>query len=258
MHTCYFTITQQGKGGELTYTLTARYKGKEYVTVAHSIGDEVTYEDEEFSALNEYLGTRDDVETFINPDGSIDIYDSQDARASRRFRELTAEEKQAYSLLDIPVADHRSRLRSQSNPWEGMNSTDKAFCAVWDDNTYHDSHIWMNISASDNLYKLFDYPYLTSQGMNDKISSISMSYNLSDANLCAIVTVWEDSYYNNSDRGATRSKHRTNFVATYNTPTPTWVNLRQIPCIGSSNTWNDRISSLSFHIGYASSLPKQY
>jgi len=107
-----------------------------------------------------------------------------------------------------------------------------------------------------NPYDIYEIPYMKSVGLNDKVSSLMVRYNMDDPNGCAILTVWEDSNFNHDDND--RTKHRTNFVATYTERTKAVGNLKNVSCFNAHDSWNDRISSISFHVGYADSLPKEY
>ena len=55
-----------------------------------------------------------------------------------------------------------------------------------------------------------------------------------------------------------RTKHRTNFVATHSSRIKAVYNLKKVSCFNAHDSWNDRISSISFHVGYADSLPEEY
>lgn len=248
------TITQAGTAPTKSapFTVKALYKDNEYTTSAYTLGDSVVYESQEFNRLVRELKNQDEVETFVLPDGTLWFTDAQDAARDKTLKMAAPEE---YRTLKAKPAqlEHAPMSRSASDPLEGIDASALAYCSVWDDNSYQDNHLIFNI---DDYSKLCEYQYLRDLGMNDKISSVAMYNNISDSSLCAVMTVWEDSYFNFGDND--RTKHRINFVTTSANRTGLWPNLRQIPCINSGNTWNDRISSLSFHIGYASSLPKQY
>lgn len=51
---------------------------------------------------------------------------------------------------------------------------------------------------------------------------------------------------------------RTNFVATHSSRTKAVYNLKKVSCFNAYDSWNDRISSISFHVGYADNLPEEY
>ena len=92
--------------------------------------------------------------------------------------------------------------------------------------------------------------------LNGKVSSLAVAYNGDNAEICAVLTVWEDSYFNFGDYD--RTKHRISFIASKATPHISWPSLKKIKCMGSSNSWNDRISSFSFHFGYYGRGLKDY
>lgn len=106
------------------------------------------------------------------------------------------------------------------------------------------------------LNKFEDCNKMSNKNLNDKVSSLAVSYNGTNKDVCAVLTIWEDSDYNNGDND--RTKHRISVIATYDQRKVMYPDLKKIKCIGSSNSWNDRISSLSFHFGYVDSQWKNY
>lgn len=137
-------------------------------------------------------------------------------------------------------------IMTKSGPAAG----DLACLELWDDTNFKDTYREFHIK---DYYTSHDIRILKDYGLNDKVSSLKIHNKLTNYSLIAIVTVWEDSNFNHGDHD--RTKHRMNFYANSN-GIGSYGNLKKIPCGGSS--WNDRISSFSFHIGYQSSLPSTY
>lgn len=243
-----------------TFTVHAIYKGVDYRTVAVSKGSKIFYQNQEFKNLMDEISSIPSSVSFIRSDSVIEYFDSQeDFLAKYGIRELTETERAKcvnVERLNPQIAPpYKTRgIVDQYDAAAGqMESDDLAYCGVYDDTYYTDTHIFMHIK---DPFKVHDYQYLKDNGMNDKISSIMIIYNMKDPDLCALLTVWEDSYYNRGDHN--REKHRANFIATLEHPTNGVGNLKKISCFNSSDSWNDKISSFSFHLGYADSLPTEY
>ena len=92
--------------------------------------------------------------------------------------------------------------------------------------------------------------------LNDKVTSLVVAYDGDDDEVCAVLTVWEVIHYNYGDND--RTKHRLSFVASYESPRVMRDNLKNIKCIGSGDSWNDRISSYSFYFGNYARKLKDY
>lgn len=242
-----------------TFTVHAIYKGVDYRSVAVLDSDKIYYQDQSFIDLMDKIEETEGSVSFVHNDSVVEYFDSQDEFCEKYgIRELTEEEKtrcanaerlnatELYPVTRGIVSKHQAAIGQ-------MNPEDLAYCGVYDDTYYSDTHIFMHLTDSMQVYsinKLKDYK------LNDKISSLVVLYNMKDPELCAILTVWEDTNYNYGDHD--RTKHRTNFIATKSTPINAVGNLKKISCFNAHDSWNDRISSLSFHLGYADSLPKEY
>lgn len=241
-----------------TFMVHAIYKDEDYYSVAVSRNDSIFYMDDSFNNLMARMEVASESASFVRTDGSIEYFDSQeDFYHKYGIRELTDEEMNRCLNAERLNVTYRSGSRgivaNHQAALAQMNDDDLIYAGVYDDTYYSDTHLFMHIT---DPYQLIEYPRLKNQGLNDKISSLVVLYNMSDKDLCAILTVWEDSDYNTDDHD--RTKHRTNFVATYTNPTKTVGNLKNVPCFNAHDSWNDRISSLSFHLGYADSLLEEY
>ena len=241
-----------------TFAVHALYKNTDYYSLAVLTNDSISYLDGRYKELMEIIGNISGSASFMHTDGSIEYFDSQEEfYAKYGIRELNEQEKSRClntERLNVPFRPSaRGIVANHQNALAQMNDNDLVYAGVYDDTYYSDTHIFMHIT---DPYQIHEYPHLKSQSLNDKISSLVVLYNMNDPDLCAILTVWEDSNYNTDDHD--RTKHRTNFVATYTNRTNTVGNLKKVSCFNAHDSWNDRISSLSFHIGYADSLPKEY
>lgn len=139
------------------------------------------------------------------------------------------------------------------DPFQWQSSNALGYCALFDDSNYTDTYMYYNLLG---LNKFEDCNKMSNKNLNDKVSSLAVSYNGTNKDVCAVLTIWEDSDYNNGDND--RTKHRISVIATYDQRKVMYPDLKKIKCIGSSNSWNDRISSLSFHFGYVDSQWKNY
>lgn len=253
------SIAVDGEEESDTFTVHAIYKGIDYSSAAVSDCDRIYYQDQSFIDLMERIENTEGSVSFVLNDSVVEYFDSQDEFCEKYgIRELTEEEKarcaNAERLNTNETAPSTRGIVSKHNAAIGqMNPDDLAYCGVYDDTYYSDTHIFMHLTDSMQVYTINK---LKKYKLNDKISSLVVMYNMKDPELCAILTVWEDSNYNYGDHD--RTKHRTNFIATKNSPINTVGNLKKVSCFNAHDSWNDRISSLSFHLGYADSLPKEY
>lgn len=79
-------------------------------------------------------------------------------------------------------------------------------------------------------------------GTDDPIFDIStVEFHIGDNNGFVI------SNFNEGDND--RTKHRVSFIASRYYPEVKWATLKDLSCIGSHNSWNDRISSYAFYMG---------
>ncbi|WP_455665590.1 hypothetical protein [Phocaeicola sp.] len=240
-----------------TFTVYAIYKDVKYNSAVISKGDSLFYLDENFNKLMETIKSVPGSVSFIQNDSCAEYFDSQDDFFIKYgIRELTEKEKsnlENVRRLNVSYPFSRSITGNYQDAYNKMESNDLIYVALFDDTYYSDTRLYIHIK---NPYDVYEIPYMKSVGLNDKVSSLMIRYNMDDPNGCAILTVWEDSNFNHDDND--RTKHRTNFVATYTQRTQSVGNLKKVSCFNAHDSWNDRISSISFHVGYADSLPKEY
>lgn len=221
------------------FTYTIIYKDKEYKTLCESRNDSLFILDEDIDNLQKRIFSNPKSASLVLSDDVIEYFDSQEEFLNKYgIRELTKAEEE------------KVRLRPQTRDPQ-YNSL--AYAVLFDDTRFRDTRYEMDITDPDQdftIKKLKDY------GMNDKTSSIKVQYTLGDENYCAILTVWEDSDFNYGDNDKT--KHRTNFIATWRHTKQEWGNLKKIYCFNAHDSWNDRISSCAFRIGAVGSAPPEY
>ena len=235
---------------ENPFEVKVRYKGKMHSSMATlDENGHFVYENADFAEFMEDMARRDGIEAVAQESGIIDYYDNDDVEAVAAIRQMmlpvesTAWTESRWSTL---------ATRSNADPYLFMDTNALAYCALFDDKGYKDTHIHQNFTSLTDYY---DQEKMKNVGMNDKTTSLAVAYNGSDSTICAVLTVWEDTDYNYGDNN--RTKHRMNFVASYNNPTMGWPNLKHVPCLTGGDSWNDRISSISFHFGhYGSFLPE--
>lgn len=212
------------------YTLHVIYEDKDYYSLCKIDGDSTFVLDEELKAFLAEMESRN-FSIVAHNDSTIEY----------------CKEKE-----DVMPSSEISEIMTKAGPVQG----DIACLDLWDDTNFRDTHREFHIKSNSEL---FDIPVLKDYGLNDKVSSLkiqnTMSISTATTNLIAIVTVWEDSDFNYGDHD--RTKHRMNFYAAPG-QIGSYENLKKIPCGSSSSSWNDRISSLSFHIGYKYSMPTTY
>ena len=240
-----------------TFTTYAVYKGVEYSSVAIARNDSLFYMDEAFNQLLENIAAIPSSVSFVQNDSCTEYFDRQEEfLAKYGIRELNEQEKaelKNVKRLNEYLPTGRGMIANYQDAYNKMKSNDLIYAALFDDTNFSDTHLYLHIK---DPYEVYEQPRMKSVGLNDKVSSLMVRYNMDDPDACAILTVWEDSNYNNEDND--RTKHRTNFVATYSKRTNAVYNLKKVSCFNAHDSWNDRISSISFHVGYADSLPKEY
>ena len=207
------------------------YQDKNYYSQCKIEGDKTYVLDEELQAFLDEIETRD-YSVIAHNDSTIEYYDSQE--------EL---------LTKCGIGEVPKSLMTKAGPVAG----DLACLELWDDTDFKDTYREFHIKDYNTP---IDVTNLKDHGLNDKVSSLKVHNKLSDSNLIALLTVWEDIDFNSGDHD--RKKHRMNFVAYSSTAAAAFSNLKKIMCGNSGDSWNDRITSFSFHIGYKNSLPSTY
>ncbi|MBD5355740.1 MAG: hypothetical protein HDR88_01885 [Bacteroides sp.] len=246
----YIIIYQKPMPDMEPFTMKIRYKGIQYTTEAHlNINEEIEYSDSEFSRIMKEIDALADVEAVVLEDDIVDYFDMSDHRVSKAIRRLRE------TIDSSTRCDIRDDLCSTRDldPYRFMVADAIGYFAMFDDTGWKDTKVCANLK---DLYDVNDEEYMRNIGLNDKVSSLAVAYNGTNSEICSVLTVWEDSYYNNGDND--RTKHRISIIATKQNPKVSFSNLKKIKCINSSNSWNDRISSYSFAFGNYDHYLKDY
>lgn len=229
---------QQAAG---TLTFKGRYKKQTYISeIEEDENGNLIYKDEATRNLIERLNSLDGVETVVAND-MVYFFDAADLSADTSLRKLCRNESSPMASKAILV----NTRASVANAFSYRTANALGYGILFDDTNFEDTRIYKNLTES--FYDLWEETDLKSLGMNDKPSSLAVGYYGDDAKTTCVLTVWEDKDFNFGDND--RTKHRMSFVASVDAPTLAVANLKKIPCIGSSNSWNDRISSFSLHFG---------
>lgn len=242
-------VTQKGKSAPEPFEMKIRYKGKVYTSPAyHDEDGGIVIDDEEFRSFIEDIENRPGIEAVVMDDEIVDYFDNSDVEAKPALAMLRQSvDKNAHAAIRNGIPSTRA------DAFRYMGSEDVGYFAVFDDSGYSDSCIAEGFPSFTDYY---DVDKLGRYNLNDKISSLAVAYKGTDPEVCAVLTVWEDSYFNHGDND--RTKHRISFIADHTNPSLTVKRLKNIKCINSSNSWNDRISSLSFHFGYFDTKLRDY
>ncbi len=214
-----------------------------------NIEEEIVMESPEFIETINRIEAMEDIEAIVQEDGIVDYFDASDMEAKPALARLR-QKIDASTRCNILPLEAPTRAK---DAFRFMTADALGYYGLFDDEGFTDSCYGSNLT---DLNEVKDIDYMRDIGLNDKVSSLAVAYNGDNPELCAVLTVWEDSYFNNGDND--RTKHRISFIASTYTPRILWSSLKKIKCMGSSNSWNDRISSFSFHFGYYGRQLKPY
>lgn len=228
-----------------TFTKTIVYKGEVYTSICESRNDSIFYQNQEVeSLLNEIYSNPNSVSFVQNEEVTL-YFDSQE--------EFLHE--YGITFLSEDSVKEMSSIQTKSAP-NGPQYNSIAYSVLYDDTKFKDTYLELDLTDIDHLHSV---TRMKDHALNDKVSSLKVQYTYYGndyKSLCALLTVWEDSDFNSGDRDKT--KHRTNFIATYNNRYYEVANLKRVSCWNAHDSWNDRISSLVFHIGVIGNLPEEY
>lgn len=246
----YIIIAQKAMPDMNPFTMKIRYNGKLYSTQASlNLNEELIFENPEFSKIIAQIESLPEVEAFVLENDIVDYFDLSNQKASMAIKKLyqaVHDDTNCTIRTDLP-------LTRSKDPYRFENIMALGYFAMFDDSGFSDTFTYDNLF---NLNDICDEQNMRNIGLNDKVSSLAVSYKGTDPDICSVLTIWEDSYFNNCDND--RTKHRISIVATKNNPRVSWENLKSLKCINSSNSWNDRISSFSFAFGNYDTYFKDY
>ena len=232
------------------FIMKIRYRNSLYSTTARlNINEEIEYDNEEFSAIMNEIDGLKNVEAVVLEDDIVDYFDLSDAKTSKAIGKLRQkiDTSTRYGIID------NSLLTRASDAFRFEASNSLGYYALFDDSGFTDTYIAQNL---DDPWQVADQKYMRDIGLNDKVSSLAVSYKGTNPEICAVLTIWEDSYYNFGDND--RTKHRISVIATKDNPRVSIEKLKSVKCINSHNSWNDRISSYSFIFGNYDNYLKNY
>lgn len=230
---------------ELSFTLKAKYKDGWYVseTTIDKNGDYV-YSNKDYEMLMNEIDMNPTAQMVLFNDSTIYYYDDEDIKNNQPFSDIQ-------SFDDM--RDNDDFYSTRATGFENFDEEYLGFFALYDNDNFGGK---MKSAGLTNFHFTYNLPNLKPHGLNDNITSIALCYNGDDPIVCNVLTIWEDTDYNNGDEN--RSKHRISIIASMTNPRVTCPDLKKIKKIGSSKSWNDCISSFSMHFGYIDRLLKDY
>lgn len=232
-----------------TFQVHIRFQGKDYLSKAYEQNGSNVYENPEIIEILEQIEQIPTAVSVVNPDGTVEYF-TNDSEMQKQHK---------FKILKSTDIESFQKEHPNFSNLISTRATDIANCTMYDDDNFKDTNYTMTLTSLFDIeeFAVLDYDYSNNPiGLNDKITSLLINYNISDPELCAILVVWEDTRFNYGDND--RTKHRTYFLANSTNPHARYANLKAYPCFNSRDSWNDRISSVSFHIGYSNSLPSNY
>lgn len=233
---------------EGSFNVTFKYHKKLYTSEATTDNNgQIVYKDKDVEKLIDKLSQKEGVETVVSESDMVTFYDKDDGQAYETLSKIGQPVEE-----DVPCMVLQPRP-TRADGFRFGETGALAYFALFDDTGFKDTYFFKNIKAPTEYY---DHPHIKSIGLNDKVSSLAVAYNGDNPELCAVLVVWEDSDYNFQDHD--RKKHRISIIATKDNPQVSYSNLKRLPCLSGRDSWNDRISSISFHIGYVDSQLKDY
>lgn len=243
-------IIQKGMPDLEPFVMKIRYKGTQYSTTAHlNLNEEIEYQDPVFSRIMEEIDALKNVEAIVLEDDIVDYFDMEDNKTSKAIAKIR---KKIDSGTRCGIRNDLFTTRAKDG-YRFEESDALGYFAMFDDSGFDDTYVFKNLK---NLDEVADENYMRNIGLNDKVSSLAVSYKGTNPDVCSVLTIWEDSYYNYGDND--RTKHRISIVATKDNPKVSISKLKSVKCLNSHNSWNDRISSYSFAFGNYDSHLKDY
>lgn len=239
-------VFQKPKVDTTPFEMTIRYHGEIHTSSVHfNENEEYVYHDSEFASLMNYLTDNPNINMLVVDDKIVDYFDIDDPIGNEIFKKLDSVPDEGL----IPKSSNHFWNNFQwtrATGFEGMKEGCLSYFAVFDNDSFKGTtKITTEVT---NFYNMYNLPNLKNYSINDKITSLAVGYFGEEPNVCSVLTLWEDTDYNHGDLN--RSKHRISFVASYYNRMISRPNLKDIKCLNSSSSWNDKASALSCHFGY--------
>lgn len=223
-----------------------RYKGQVYTANATETDEgRIVYDNPEMTELLQQLSARPDMETVVMDDEIVDFFDSEDMAESPLLSAVIAK--------TAPCRNSRPMAATRGGAFDEMQKDGVSYFAVYDTTNFAGTHFAQNF---DSHYAVYAFNHLGDIALNNKISSLAIAYSGTDPDVCAVLTVWTGLDFNSDDYY--RSGHRMTFMTTRENKQLSRANLLTVPCLGYGSSWNNCISSLSFHLGQCDKGFKDY
>lgn len=235
-HHAECTIIQSPKKDDNAVNMKVRYRNRLYTTTAElDSNGEYVFKDDEFAQLVNSLENNRDIEQVIIESGVVDYIDVNDPGCDEYLNNL---------IRDIAGRQVATRAASEDG-FQFMENDCLGYFGLFDNDHFKGKNLYSNLT---NYIFGYNLPNLKIWDMNDKITSLAVAYNGNNPDLCSILTIWEDTNFNYGDND--RKKHRISIVASYWNRKVSMADLKQVKCLNSSSSWNDRISTVAGHFGY--------
>lgn len=226
------------------FCMKAKYKGRLYSTEAEiDPNGDLSFLDPEYASLMKEIDSMDYIKMFVLDNETTYYYDREDIQTNQVYNDI----------LSLEASNNNRGISTRADGFEYDDPSYLGYFAIFDNDHFKGSNITKGLTNFHYTHNLQD---LKSFSMNDKVTSIAVGYNSDDDLVCSVLTIWEDTDYNYYDDN--RSKHRISIIASKNSPKISIPDLKKIKRIGSSKSWNDCISSISFHFGYVDRLLLDY
>ena len=242
----FLIVTQKPVIDTTPFEIKARYKNKTYTTQAHLDDVEnLIFEDTEFSKMMEMLQKRKDIECVILEDDVVDYFDKEDMKSNPILNAINihAENRDDKELTRANCPTHSENL---NNGFDFMTSDALSYFGIFDGVNFKDTNFTKNLTGQ---YSAFDLEYINDAKLDNKTSSIALAYEAKDNDVCAVLTLYDQGGYSKGGIISDDMFYRMYMIATPSHPHVWHSDLKKVPCLNTSKSWNDRISSCSFHFG---------
>lgn len=232
---CGTLLVYQEPVPESKVIMNAKYKDVIYTSEAEvDENGEYTYSNPEYAALIESLDNNPEIEIVILQEGIVNYYDQEDIAAGKIQADMKA-------INDGPYQVSHTR----GDPFYDIYLTSGGWFGIYDHDNFGGTR---HTKFLDNLHFTWNLPNLGDYKLDDKITSAALLYADESYENVAVLTLWEDPDYNFGD--SYRKCHRISVIASKYNSRVKVPNFKAINKLGTNQSWNDCISSSSFHFGY--------